>query len=261
MYNRVKSLLLKIRKFFSEESSAAEPVVTATAPDTIKLPPEEKYLPIPVDKIQIRKTPISLTPQQEAEAFLSKENEKVAALVNSFAEGHINRTQFQELYSHYQNKIQQVIALIESSPGTDQWKTAALEGATVIIKRKLIAQVLGFSIYDNESGIPIRSLGNFSVDPALFVPMLSSYRSATREIFGAGVRSTQIEGGQWLVFIPGTMTTTLAVFTHEPSQRQIKRLEDVHHAFEVANDSMLKVTPVVDERLVFPHEFFIKNQI
>lgn len=217
--------------------------------------------PAPAEKVQGSKAPIALTPQQEAETYLSKENEKVAALVNSFAEGHINRTQFQELYAHYQNKIQQVISLIETSPGTDKWKVAAKEGSTVIIKRKLIAAVLGFSIYDNESGMPIKSLGTFTVDPALFVPMLSAYRSATREIFGAGVKSTQIEGGQWLVFIPGTLTTTLAVFSHEPSQRQIKRLEDVHHAFEVANDTMLKVSPPVVERLVFPHEFFIKNQI
>ncbi len=256
MYNRLNKILSRFRKFLSGEST-----VTGTAPDTIKLPPEEQLITRPVERTEVKRPPMALTPQQEAEAFLSKENEKVAALVNSFAEGHINRTQFQELYSHYQNKIQQVIALIESSPGTDQWKTAAMEGSTVIIKRKLIAQVLGFSIYDNESGMPIRSLGTFTVDPALFVPMLSAYRSATREIFGAGVKSTQVEGGQWLVFIPGTMTTTLAVFTHEPSQRQIKRLEDVHHAFEVANDTMLKTTPVVVERLVFPHEFFIKNQI
>jgi hypothetical protein len=257
MYTRLKTIFQKLRGNFRQE----EPHTEATSPDTIKLPPEELPAPITVEQLQVKKSPISLTPQQEAETYLSKENEKVAALVNSFAEGHINRTQFQELYAHYQNKIQQVISLIETSPGTNQWKAAAQEGSTVIIKRKLIAQVLGFSIYDNESGMPLKSLGTFTVDPALFVPMLSAYRSAAREIFGAGVKSTQIEGGQWLVFIPGTMTTTLAVFSHEPSQRQIKRLEDVHHAFEVANDTMLKVTPVVIERLVFPHEFFIKNQI
>lgn len=238
-----------------------ETPVKGTAPDTIKLPVNEMTAPTPNERIQIKKPTVALTPQQEAETYLSKENEKVAALVNSFAEGHINRTQFQELYAHYQNKIQQVISLIETSPSTDQWKVAAREGSTVIIKRKLIAQILGFSIYNNDSGMPIKSLGTFNIDPALFVPMLSAYRSATREIFGAGVKSTQIEGGQWLVFIPGTLTTTLAVFSHEPSQRQIKRLEDVHHAFEVANDTMLKVTPMVIERLVFPHEFFIKNQI
>jgi hypothetical protein len=245
MYTRLKSIFQKLRSSFRQ----GEPSIEGTAPDTIKLPFEETTAPAPAEKIQIKKPPIALTPQQEAETYLSKENEKVAALVNSFAEGHINRTQFQELYAHYQNKIQQVISLIETSPGTDQWKVAAQEGSTVIIKRKLIAQVLGFSIYSNDSGMPIKSLGTFNIDPALF------------EIFGAGVKSTQIEGGQWLVFIPGTLTTTLAVFSHEPSQRQIKRLEDVHHAFEVANDTMLKITPMVIERLVFPHEFFIKNQI
>jgi hypothetical protein len=258
MYTRLKSIFQKLRGNFHPAEPTDE---SPSSPDTIKLPPEEMPAPVSIEQAQVKKPPIALTPQQEAETYLSKENEKVAALVNSFAEGHINRTQFQELYAHYQNKIQQVISLIETSPGTDQWKSAAQEGSTVIIKRKLIAQVLGFSIYDNESGMPLKSLGTFTVDPALFVPMLSAYRSATREIFGAGVKSTQIEGGQWLVFIPGTMTTTLALFSHEPSQRQIKRLEDVHHAFEVANDTMLKVTPVVNERLVFPHEFFIKNQI
>jgi hypothetical protein len=198
---------------------------------------------------------------EDARQYLDRLHGKIDLLAQRFAAGLINPTQFQELYEHYQNEIQTIEAMIQAAPGSDDWKRAVTEGQSVMIRRKHQAQALGFSIYSNESGIPLKSIGQFGVDPALFVPMLSAYRSAAREIFGAGLRSTQIEGGKWLSFIPGKVTTTLALFNTEPSAKQLKVLDELQKLFENANANQL-ASPLVDaDRLVCPHEFFLDHPL
>ncbi len=105
--------------------------------------------------------------------------------------------------------------------------------------------------------MPLSTLGQFELDPALLIPMLSSYRAATREIFGAGMRSTEIEGGCWLCFVPGELTTMLAIFTVEPAARQLAFLEELHRLFERANRRTLSERPADPAQLIFPHEYYL----
>ena len=86
--------------------------------------------------------------------------------------------------------------------------------------------------------------------------MLSSFRAATQEIFGAGMRSTSIEGDRWLCFVPGEFTTMLAIFANEPAQKQLAALEDLHRLFERANRHRLTRSPIDPSGLLFPHEFY-----
>jgi hypothetical protein len=199
--------------------------------------------------------------QDQAKAYLARIHEKIDSLADSFSTGNVNRTQFQELYSHYQRELQTVEAALALDPDSDDWKNAVTEGQSILIRHRNRAAVIGFSIYDNNSGMPVRSLGQFKIDPALFVPMLSSYQTAAAEIFGGGIRSTQIEGGQWLCFVPGRLTTTLALFNHEPSSRQLKALEDLQVLFEKSNNSQLVASPINTDGLVCPHEYFIGHPL
>jgi hypothetical protein len=105
--------------------------------------------------------------------------------------------------------------------------------------------------------MPLNTIGQFELDPELVVPMLSSYRAATREIFGAGMRSSQIEGGRWLCFVPGEFTTLMALFSTSPASRQLDSLEELHKLFERANRNLLGVGLVDPNELVFPHAFFL----
>ena len=115
----------------------------------------------------------------------------------------------------------------------------------------------GYAIYDNESGMPISTLGKFEMDPALIVPMLSSYRAATQEIFGAGMKTTTIENGRYLCFVPGELSTMMAVFTAEPAKRQLTFLEQLHRLFEKANRPTLEKQPIETDKLIFPHEHYL----
>jgi hypothetical protein len=193
----------------------------------------------------------------QARQYLDRIQAKVNRLAEEFASGQINRAQFQELFDHYQRERRTVATWLMNSPNSDAWRQAAKEGQSVMIRTAHMARVLGYSIYENESGIPVNTIGQFDLDPALAVPMLSSYRAAAKEIFGAEVRSTQIEGGRWLVFVAGEFTTLMAVFSNEPAANQLSSLEDLHRLFEKANRHLLTTAPLNPDTLVFPHVAFL----
>ncbi|MBI3361334.1 MAG: hypothetical protein HY023_09510 [Chloroflexi bacterium] len=191
----------------------------------------------------------------KAKEYLARVQAKIAKLAEDFAAGTINRAQFQELYSHYQREIRTIEQMIEAGQG--DWQSAVTEGQSVMIRKRNLARAEGYAVYENESGMPLATLGSFQIDSALLVPMLSSYRAATAEIFGAGMRSTAIEGGRWLCFVPGQHTTLMALFTVEVAPKQMEALENIHRVFESANRNRLASPPVNPTGLIFPHEYFL----
>lgn len=194
-------------------------------------------------------------PDQGAKEYLARVQAKIAKLADDFAAGHINRAQFQDLYVHYQKEIRTIEQVLESRQG--DWRQAMTDGLSVSIRRQNLARAVGYAIYENESGMPLVTLGKFEVDPTLLVPMLSSYRAAAAEMFGGGLRSTGIENGRWLCFVPGEDTTLIALFTVEPAPKQLEYLENLHRTFESANRNKLASPPVDPATLVFPHEFYL----
>ncbi len=197
------------------------------------------------------------SPLENPEQYLERVQTKINTLAEEFATGEINRSQFQELYEHYRREQQTVKRYLEMAPDSDEWREATTEGKSVVIRHKHVAKVLGYSIYDNESGMPFSTIGEFQIEAELAIPMLSSYRAATKEIFGAGMRSSQIEGGQWLAYMPGDFTTLMTLFSTDPADDQLESLEELHLLFERANRTLLSNPPVDPDELVFPHKYFL----
>lgn len=197
--------------------------------------------------------------QQAGQNFITVVHAKMSKIVEEFAVGDINRAQFHHLYDRYQRQVMTVNQMLtEANPVS--WQEAVAENEdTHHIRRRLTAKSLGMSIYDNESGMPIETLGEFAVDTALIVPMLSSYRSATAEIFRAGMRSTEMENGNWLCFVPGNYTTLIALFSLEPSDNQMNTVERMHKDFEAANKNALKARQVDPNQLAYPFLSFLKR--
>jgi hypothetical protein len=249
---------------------AVKPTQSKTEPSVI--PPVSK----PVHSVSEKRAgrhgtePLVLSPQfltdasqpqarQQAEQYLQRLQQKVNQLAEDFAEGAINREQFQRLYEHYQRERRGVENLLAMETSDDALRAAIGEGQSIVIRKQHVARAQGYAIYENDSGMPVTTLGKFELDPALVVPMLSSFRAAAQEIFGGGIRSTAIEGGRWLCFVPGELTTLLALFTTEPAQKQMAYIEDLHRLFEKANRHKLTQVPIDASRLLFPHEFFLKK--
>jgi len=197
------------------------------------------------------------SPLENPQEYLERVQGKINKLAEEFATGEINRTQFQELYDHYRREQQTVKRYVEMSPDSEEWKAATTEGKSIVIRQKNVAKVLGYSVYDNDSGMPLNTIGEFQIEAELAVPMLSSYRAATKEIFGAGMQSTQIEGGRWLAYMPGEFTTLMTLFSTDPATDQLESLEELHLLFERANRTLLGNPPVDPDELVFPHKYFL----
>ena len=196
-----------------------------------------------------------ISASEKARTYINKVHQKINTLVSDFAKRKINSAQFQELYSHYQLEIQRVEAVAAVWP--DEWRSAAREGASVVIRKQHMATAQAYAIYENDSGLPLATLGSFTLDPALVIPMLSAYHSATKEIFGAGMRLTELEGGQRLCFLQGKYTTLLAIFSNEPLASQLEYLDRLHRHFEGANRPILTSQPVQADKLIFPHQYFL----
>jgi len=205
----------------------------------------------------IEAPPVGISAREKAAAHVDLLQNKISKLADDFASGEINQEQFQRLYAHYRQEMKTVETLLEVENMDEDWQNAVSNGQSMLIRQKHAARATGYAIYENESGMPLSTLGKFDLDPDLLVPMLSSYRAATKEIFGAGVRETEIEGGRTLCFVPGKWTTLMAIFTAEPSSKQLKFLEWLHHLFEKANRHHLPRSPINVDALIFPQEQYL----
>ncbi len=234
-----------------EPKSAPKPAPASRPPSpSAKIQPPAVPPPAPAPKAEP-------SGRQLAQEHLAKLQEKINKLTDDFAEGAINREQFKKLYEHYQRERRSIERLMAASDiKTGELKDAIADGKSILIRREHMARAEGYAIYENASGMPITTIGHFELDPELVIPMLSSFRAATQEIFGAGIRSTAIEGDRWLCFVPGEFTTMLAIFANEPAQKQLAALEDLHRLFERANRHRLTRSPIDPSGLLFPHEFY-----
>ncbi|HWQ46835.1 MAG TPA: hypothetical protein VN376_08210, partial [Longilinea sp.] len=191
--------------------------------------------------------------------YIDKLHGKIDALAERFAKGEINRQQFQELFGYYQVEIANLENYLAQNPDSARWKEMVSEGQSILIRKRNATRLLGYSILHNQSGLPIRTFGDFGLDPALFVPMLYAYQNATQEIFGAPMQATQIEGGRWLSFIPGEITTAIVLFTTEPAPQQLTRLRQAQRVFEQANRKTLEKQPVDGDGLIVPMDYFLQR--
>lgn len=234
-----------LRSLFLIEEDEYRPVAASyrTEPPRADAPPSQPAL--------------SDEAQREALAFRERVQSKLGKLAADFNAGTINRAQFRDLYAHYQDQLTSIEQVIEAAQVSNDWKGSVTEGQSIFIRRQHIARARGYAIFENDSGMPISTLGQFELDPDLLIPMLASYRSAAKEAFGAGTRSTEMEDGRWLCFVPGEFTTLLAVFTAEPATKQLQFLERLHRLFEQANRRHLAHSPVESADLIFPHEYYL----
>jgi hypothetical protein len=207
------------------------PAVSAAPIEPAKSVGRDRYTPPPLNQ---SKLPASPSPS-DVRARLQELRAKMAHISEEFATGEINRMQFEAIYKHYQEQLQQIENLMYAQPGSDAWQGAVTQGTTGRLRERHKAEVISYAIYDNASSMPLATVGSFNIDTSLLVPMLSSFRSATAEMFGAGLRSTEIEGGRWLCFVPGPHTTLIALFSIEPAKLQLNLIEDLHKDFETAN--------------------------
>lgn len=243
-------------------TAAPAPEPSAPAAPRADTPPSgagaqrlEQVTPLPVEIPPLDPAPSldEFKTPADARHFLERLRAKTAQIVQDFAGGKINQRQFQAVYSHYQRQRLEVEEALIEMPGSGAWRAVAVEGHTSFLRQQHAAQVLSYALYETASGISLAQVGDFSVDPALLMPMLSSFRSITQELFGAGMRRTEIKGGHWLYFVPGRYTTLVVIYSAEPAAIQLKTIEDLHRDFELVNELTLSSGDVSQLAFTFTH--------
>ncbi|HMM29467.1 MAG: hypothetical protein AAGU78_18930 [Chloroflexota bacterium] len=197
---------------------------------------------------------------RQGEEFIALVHQKMSRLVQEFASGEINRTQFHRLYDRYQRQIAAVAQLLaESDPAL--WRTAVADGEdTQHLKKRLSAKPIGMAVFLTGADQPLQTFGAFEIAPGRIRPMLEGYRLAAGEVFRAGMRRTELDDGRWLCFVPGTRTTLVALFSLEPSDSQLATLDRLHQDFEQANRHALDQREPDPQALAYPYYTFVQRR-
>jgi len=193
--------------------------------------------------------------EDEGWKYLDRVRDKLNKLVEDFANGRVNRAQFEELYAHYQHERSAVERLMTSGPSTDAWRMAVTEGQSINIRRRLAARVLGYAVFSSPDETPLRVYGEFAtLDGKWVSPLLEKVQN--NKLFVVGRFETGSDETTCLCAVTGEFTTLLVLFSMEPARVQMQSLEDLHCHFEQANFRVLsrrqtKTLKIGD--LVFPY--------
>jgi hypothetical protein len=219
--------------------------VLPSAHDSANLPPTSPETPMAQPASIARAA--SPTPQSgpapgpvpktlsDARLYLQELRNKMSRVAEDFAQGKLNRAQFQEIYTHYQRQRADVEQAMYDMPGSDAWRGMVTIGLTSVLRRRNAARILGYAICDNSTDAPLALVGEFHMDTRQLALLLSKLHSASHESPGGKSQGAEIEGGRWLCSVAGQFTTLFVVYSTEPARLQLTLAEDLHRDFETAN--------------------------
>lgn len=191
------------------------------------------------------------------EDVLKALDEKIQSVTTEFAKGNINQAQFQAIFTRYREQREIIIRIRRKDPGSAAWQKVAVSGHTNFLRQQHAARLFGLHVADNRTQKVLRTLGTVKLRSDLLTPLLQTIGNP---VAGLGTQSTQIDGGQWLVFVPGDFTTVVALFSQEPAQAQLAGLENAHREFEELNHHDL-ASGVYDANLLeYNHGVLLEDQ-
>ncbi|NDJ59703.1 MAG: hypothetical protein GYB67_01180 [Chloroflexi bacterium] len=184
---------------------------------------------------------------------------KMEQIADEFAQGKINRAQFNAMYKRYSEQRTIIERLLERNPDTDAWRQViSVPGQTGFLRTHFQAEPLYYIIYRHSSDQPIISGGSEPADPAQILPALNKiWQTPNRPRVGLGRKPLPHE--QWLVLAIGEHAATGVVFSKEPATAQARLVRDLHADFERANQAALARGWIVPERMVFPQRALVES--
>ncbi|HVU13059.1 MAG TPA: hypothetical protein VHD90_17395, partial [Phototrophicaceae bacterium] len=159
-------------------------------------------------------------PSQDAdkiEAYKEETHQKIELLLEEFAQGKINREQFNAVYAHHNAKLR---LADEAMHQNDAALVQGRQGETFGIRQAYMGKAIGFLIYHNKSGMFVDTLGMFDIPPARIAPILNDFSTLMQGSSLIDRRVEHFSAKHWLLFAAGKYTTVITLFEHEPSAVQ-----------------------------------------
>ena len=192
---------------------------------------------------------------EKIQAFKTEIQQKIADVLEEFAQGKLNREQFHAIYERYNAQLE------FADKALDMESVPANDGSTIAIREKFMGKAQGLIIFSNQTGNVIETLGEFGMSMTELVPVLDEFTQEWQagRVIDRAVRNTQ--NGQWLLFVAGAFTTVSTLFTNEPSGYQIQVIRRMHHEFEEANQTLLAKNDIDAAQLVYPFYSFVRRNL
>lgn len=195
---------------------------------------------------------------ERGKTFIAEARAKMDKLAEDFADGKINREQFQALYERYQTQINGVKALLAEADPT-KWLESADSESTIDIRSRLMGKGVGMLIYTNKSGMLLDKLGDTLIDPLLISELMEKLSKQAYSPENPPQLVTLEPGANWIYITMGQLATVVMLFSREPTAEQkatvIKMLKD----FERANVFMLQKPNITPDQLAMPFRTIIQR--
>lgn len=186
---------------------------------------------------------------------------KMERIADEFAQGRINRAQFNAMYARYSEQRTIIERLVERNPQSDAWKqVVATRGQTGFLRTYFEAQPVCFFIYAHSTQQPLIVQGKTpqAPNPARILPTLEHiWAMSSRPAVGLGRKP--LSNDEWLILATGMYTATAVIFSLEPAVAQARLIRDLHADFERANQTALARNWLTPERMVFPQRALIET--
>jgi hypothetical protein len=231
--------------------------IRPTMPDDTE--PQPPLTPSPPDKTP--RPPLTPREQmQRAEEALINLRQKMAGVAAEFAQGKLNQAQFDAIYGRYSEQRDITERLLARDPESQAWQSVVRSGHTGFLKQHYAARVLSYAIHDQETFRQIALTGSIQIARAQVEAALSRLRAVIEQRGNPGPALKQLGDGRCVLFMPGSLSVVIAIFSLEPSKTQIGRIEDIHRDFERANQHALHARDYTTSRMVFPHRALFEDQ-
>jgi len=223
-------------------------------------PPDTPTPALPSDK---RTGTDELNPQtihsaQEAVGLL---RQKMEVIATEFAEGRVNRSQFNAVYGRYSEQRAIIERIVERNPESRAWKQViGTSGHTNFLRQHFEAQPLYFIIYRHRLPEPLMVGGKTTPDMMQIAPILKGLWTMPNRP-KTGLARKLIGEHQWLVLAMGEYALTIVVFLLEPSVAQAAMIRDMHADFERANQAALTRQVMHVDRMVFPQRALVESEL
>jgi hypothetical protein len=234
-------------------------------------PPRKKVMPsipqpsrpdVPYDRELTPTEQIDTKDRDSAEraaAALERIRKKMTTIAEEYAQGKINKAQFNAIYRRYQEQRDITERLIKRDPESGAWQVVVQPGHTSFLRSHFEARVKSFAIYYLNNGRQIVLNGQVQLPRQQVLPIIEKLRSIVKTRGVPGSARRKLQDDQWVLLVPGELTLAVVVFSLEPAAAQIKSIEDIQRDFEHANRQALEQVVLDTEQMVFPHRALFEN--
>ena len=241
----------------TEGDSSAVPMRSPIRPTK----PQEDIPAPALEETAVPATVVETAPESptDPKGALNVLRRKMETIADEFAEGKINRAQFNAMYKRYSEQRTIIEKLLQRNPETDAWRQVmSTKGYTSFLRSHFEAQPIYYAVHAHEQGKPIVMGGSKQSTEIHVEPVLQMlWQMASRPKSGVGRKTLQ--SGEWLILAVGEYALTAVVFSLELSIGQARLVRDLHNDFERANQAALARNWIVPERMVFPQRALVEK--